>query len=132
MGTMNPRDAKRALRWYPVAWRRRYGAELVAMLDDTYRDGKLPPRGRMVLVLAGLRERIRLVRKYSQTYTGYSIACAVVWMLILAVVWTHAGDAIRHTFATFSGGWAIGWLSASIARVVYPPPKPQAPVDTGS
>jgi hypothetical protein len=129
---MNPRDAKRALRWYPVAWRRRYGEELVAMLDDTYGDGELPPRGRMALVLAGLRERIRLVRKHSQTYTGYSIACAVVWILILATVWTNAGDVTWHTFGIFSGGWAIGWLSASIARVVYPPPKPRAPVDTGS
>jgi hypothetical protein len=27
----------------------------------------------------------------------------------------------------FFGGWAIGWLSASIGRVVYPPPKPRRP-----
>ena len=41
------------------------------------------------------------------------------------------GDATRHTFAVFFGGWAIGWLSASIARVVYPPPKPRRPIDAG-
>jgi hypothetical protein len=46
-------------------------------------------------------------------------------------VFTHAGDATRHTFAVFFGGWAIGWLSASIGRVVYPPPKPRRPVDAG-
>jgi hypothetical protein len=33
---VNPRDAKRILRWYPAGWRRRYGEELIAMLDDTH------------------------------------------------------------------------------------------------
>jgi hypothetical protein len=128
---MNPRDAGGILRWYPPAWRRRYGEELIAMLDDTYGNDKLPPRVRISLFRSGLTERIRLLRKYSRTYVGYSIACAVVWAVILTTVWTHAGDATRHTFAVFAGGWAIGWLSASIARVVYPPPKPRRPVDVG-
>ena len=125
---MNPRDARRVLRWYPVAWRRRYGEELIAMLDDTYgAAGELPRRTRMSLIRSGLTERIRLVRKYSRTYVGYSVACAVVWALILAAVWTQTGDSTRHTFTVFFGGWAIGWLSASIGRVVYPPPKPRRP-----
>jgi len=124
---MNPREARNILRWYPVAWRRRYGEELVAMLDDTYGDDKLPGRARLSLVRSGLMERIRRLRKHSRTYVGYSIACAVVWAVILTVVWTHAGDATRHTFTVFFGGWAIGWLSASIARVVYPPPKTRKP-----
>jgi hypothetical protein len=132
MGAMNPRDVSRVLRWYPAAWRRRYGEELVAMLDDTYGDDKPPRRARLSLVRSGLTQRIRLLRKYSRTYIGYSIACAFVWAVILATVWTHASDATRHTFAVFFGGWAIGWLSASIARVVYPPPKPRRPVDAGS
>jgi len=128
---VNPRDAKRVLRWYPAGWRRRYGEQLIAMLDDTYGEGKLRLRVRMSLVRSGLMERIRLLRKHSGTYVGYSIACAVVWAVILATVFTHAGDSTRHTFAVFFGGWAIGWLSASIARVVYPPPKPRRPVDAG-
>ena len=101
------------------------------MLDDTYGNDKLPPRVRISLFRSGLIERIRLLRKYSRTYIGYSIGCAVVWAVILATVWTHTGDATRHTFVVFFGGWAIGWLSASIARVVYPPPKPRRPVDIG-
>ncbi len=95
------------------------------MLDDTYGKDKLPRRVRMSLVRSGLIERIRLLRKYSGTYIGYSIACAIVWAVILASVWTYAGDATWHTFVVFFGGWAIGWLSASIARIVYPPPKPR-------
>jgi hypothetical protein len=125
---MNPRDARRVLRWYPAAWRRRYGKELIAMLDDTHGDDELPRHARMALIRSGLIERVRLLRKYSGTYVGYSIACAFVWAVILAAVWTQAGDGTRHTFAVFFGGWAIGWLSASIGRVVYPPPKSRRPV----
>jgi hypothetical protein len=100
---------------------------LIAMLDDTYGDEMPPRRTRMALLRSGLMQRIRLLRKYSGTYVGYSIACAVVWAVILATVFSNAGDATRHTFAVFFGGWAIGWLSASIGRVVYPPPKTRKP-----
>jgi hypothetical protein len=125
---MNPRDARRVLRWYPAGWRRRYGGELIAMLDDTHRGDELPRQVRLSLIRAGLTERIRLSRKYSRTYLGYSIACALVWGVILSAVWTQAGDDTRHTFAVFFGGWAIGWLSASIGRLLYPPPSPRRPV----
>jgi hypothetical protein len=128
---MIPREVGGILRWYPAAWRRRYGEELIAMLDDSYGNDELPRRVRISLIRSGLVERIRLLRKYSRTYIGYSIACAIVWAVILATVWTQAGEATRHTFAVFFGGWAIGWLSASIGRVVYPPPKPRRTVDAG-
>ncbi len=98
------------------------------MLDDTYGNDKPPRRVRISLLRSGLVERIRLLRKYSRTYLGYSIACAIVWAVIWATLWTLTGDATRHTFAVFFGGWAIGWLSASIARIVYPPPKPRRTV----
>jgi hypothetical protein len=42
------------------------------MLDDTYGKDKLPRRVRMALLRSGLKERIRLLRKYSGTYVGYS------------------------------------------------------------
>jgi hypothetical protein len=32
---------------------------------------------------------------------------------------------IFHTFSLVCGGWWIGWLSATIARSVYPPPTNQ-------
>ncbi len=98
------------------------------MLDDTNGDNQLSRRARMSLVRSGLIERVRLLRKYSRTYVGYSIACAVVWAVILSAVWTQTGADTRHTFSVFFGGWAIGWLSASIGRLVYPPPKPRRPV----
>jgi len=57
------------------------------------------------------------------TYTAYSIGCAIVWAIILAVVWAETDSATRHTFMLVFGGWVIGWPSATNARAVYPPPK---------
>ena len=123
MVDLSARDRHRLLRWYPPAWRRRYGAELLALLQDTYGDASLPLRGRLSLIRAGIAERVHGMRKRLNTYTAYSIACAVVWAAILAVVSITANDATRHTFLLVFYGWVIGWLSATIARVVYPPPK---------
>lgn len=63
------------------------------------------------------------MRRRGGTYTAYSIGCAIVWATILAVVLTTRDSATVHTFLLVCGGWAIGWLSATIARRVYPPPK---------
>jgi hypothetical protein len=57
------------------------------------------------------------------SYLAYSIGCAIAW----AIVWLIAGlvapqqtlDRIGYVF----GGWVIGWVSASLARIAYPPPK---------
>ena len=53
------RDPERLLRWYPAAWRRRYGAELVTLLEDTYGAGPVPWRCRLALLWAGTAERLR-------------------------------------------------------------------------
>jgi len=58
-----------------------------------------------------------------KSYTVYSIGCAVVWGVILAVVASQASKETAHTFLVVFLGWVIGWLSATIARAVYPPPK---------
>ena len=63
------------------------------------------------------------MRQRMGTYTGYSIAVGITWAIILIVVAAVAPAAKFRTFATVFGGFAIGWLSATIARVVYPPPK---------
>lgn len=63
------------------------------------------------------------MRRSSNNYTAYSIACFVVWAVILAVVALIADSNKARTFVLVFFGWAIGWLSATIARRVYPPPK---------
>src|SRR5215467_4396242 len=53
----------------------------------------------------------------------YSVSCAGVWALILAAGKRWADqedwDRLRATCA----GWWMGWTSATIARVAYPPSK---------
>jgi hypothetical protein len=57
------------------------------------------------------------------SYTSYSIGCgiawAIVWALVLALDPKHTADKVVWVFL----GWLIGWASATIARLVYPPPK---------
>lgn len=62
-----------------------------------------------------------------RSYTTYSIGCAIVWVVILVVV-AATNHSRLHTFMLVFGGWVIGWLSATIARSVYPPPKPRQPM----
>ncbi len=59
-------DAAKLLRWYPRAWRDRYGEEFLAMVEDSL-DGERPGRRlRLSVAWAGLRERGHRVRLASQ------------------------------------------------------------------
>jgi hypothetical protein len=64
----------------------------------------------------------QLANRY-RTYEAYSTACFIVWAVVLAVVATSSGSHKTHTFLLVFAGWALGWLSATIARSVYPPPR---------
>lgn len=59
----------------------------------------------------------------SQSYTAYSIGCAIVWAAVLAVVAAFGGKERLDRILPVFGGWWIGWTSATIARYSYPPPK---------
>ena len=53
------RDLTALLRWYPSAWRDRYGPELVALMEDDL-DGRRPTvRFRISMAVSGLRQRAR-------------------------------------------------------------------------
>jgi hypothetical protein len=58
-----------------------------------------------------------------RTYSAYSIGCAAVWVVILIVVQIVADSHKQSNFRLVFLGWVVGWVSASIARIVYPPPK---------
>jgi hypothetical protein len=47
----------RLLRWYPRAWRERYGEELLALIQDTLDEGRPTWRLRLGVAWGGLRER---------------------------------------------------------------------------
>lgn len=74
--------------------------------------GRAPPQRRD----EPMRQRFR-------TYTAYSIGTAIVWGVVLLVAWLIDPSSTLHTFWLISLGFFLGWLSATIARVVYPPPK---------
>lgn len=58
------------------------------------------------------------------TYTTYSIGCAGVWGGILLLGRRRLDPQTSKTLRLVAGGWWIGWTSATIARIAYPPPKP--------
>jgi uncharacterized membrane protein YjjB (DUF3815 family) len=58
-----------------------------------------------------------------RSYTAYSIAVGIVWAVLLLLVSALGSASTRHNFFVVFGGFVIGWLSATIARYVYPPPK---------
>ncbi len=51
--------AQRALRWYPAAWRVRYGSELVDLIEDTYGEKPMGARAYVSLMRAGIAQRVR-------------------------------------------------------------------------
>ena len=61
------------------------------------------------------------------TYTGYGIACAAVWAVILALAQRRLDSETRNTLRLVCMGWWTGWTSATIARAGYPPPKKLTP-----
>lgn len=68
-----------------------------------------------------------LMRARLDNYTAYSIGCAGVWGLILLVARRRLDAKTRNTLQLVCGGWWMGWTSATIARIGYPPPKPLTP-----
>ncbi len=67
------------------------------------------------------------MRARLNTYTAYSIGCAGVWGVILLLARSRLDSQTRNTLRLVCGGWWIGWTSATIARVGFPPPKPLTP-----
>jgi hypothetical protein len=58
-----------------------------------------------------------------RNYWVYSIGCFVVWSVLLAVVAAKGNKDTTHNILLVFGGWTIAWVSTTIARFVYPPPK---------
>jgi hypothetical protein len=66
-------------------------------------------------------------RTRRNTYTGYSIGCAAVWGVILVAAQRRLDAQARNTLWLVCSGWWMGWTSATIARVSFPPPKKLGP-----
>ena len=67
------------------------------------------------------------IRAQRNTDTAYSIGCAAVWGVILLLARRQSDSQTRNTLRLVCGGWWLGWASATIARIVYPPPEQLTP-----
>lgn len=52
----------------------------------------------------------------------YSIGLAVVWAIVLSLALAFRGQQGAQPYLLVFGGFAIGWVSTTIARYIYPPP----------
>ena len=58
-----------------------------------------------------------------RNYWVYSIGCFLVWGILLVALAVKGDRTTSHNVLLVFGGWAIAWVSTTIARYVYPPPK---------
>jgi hypothetical protein len=65
----------------------------------------------------------RRLHATSPDYLGFSVGCAVVWAVVWILLVTLASTDTVHAMAYVFVGWVIGWITATIARVVYPAPR---------
>jgi hypothetical protein len=56
-------------------------------------------------------------------YLGFSAGCAIAWAVIWVLLAALASTKTVHTMGYVFLGWAIGWVTATIARLVYPAPR---------
>ena len=58
-----------------------------------------------------------------RNYWVYSTGLAVIWAVVLIVRLAIGGSPGLQTLLLIFLGFWIGWVSTTIARYVYPPPK---------
>ncbi|HET8626966.1 MAG TPA: hypothetical protein VFL91_06085 [Thermomicrobiales bacterium] len=58
-----------------------------------------------------------------RNYWIYSIGLAIAWAVVLALALTIRGRAGAQPILLVFLGYVIGWVSTTIARYVYPPPR---------
>jgi hypothetical protein len=58
-----------------------------------------------------------------RSYWAYSVGLAVVWAIVLALALLIRGWEGAQPYLLVFLGYAIGWVTTTIARYVYPPPK---------
>ncbi|MBB2500269.1 hypothetical protein [Amycolatopsis echigonensis] len=58
-----------------------------------------------------------------RNYWTYSAGLLVAWALVLLFVGLFRGGHEVAIVLPVFGGFCIGWVSTTIARYVYPPPK---------
>jgi hypothetical protein len=81
----------RLLRWYPRAWRERYGEELLALIQDTVDDGRPTWRLRLSVIWGGLRERTHQARNAAKAAPAklLGLASRSTTILLAGLIFTY-------------------------------------------
>jgi hypothetical protein len=58
-----------------------------------------------------------------RNYWTYSIGLVIAWAIVLILARMIRGSESMPTYLLVFFGFCIGWVSTTIARYVYPPPK---------
>jgi hypothetical protein len=58
-----------------------------------------------------------------RNYWIYSAGLAIVWAVVLILALAAGGTQRAQIYLLVFSGFCIGWVSTTIARYVYPPPK---------
>ncbi len=58
-----------------------------------------------------------------RNYWVYSAGSAIAWGVVLILVRMIRGTESMQAVMLVFFGWCICWVSATIARYIYPPPK---------
>lgn len=58
-----------------------------------------------------------------RNYWAHSVGCFVVWAIVLAVTAATKTSHFADNLLLVFGGWGIAWVSGTIARFAYPPPR---------
>ena len=58
-----------------------------------------------------------------RNYWIYSAGLAVVWAIVIILVFSLKGPSGGSTILLVFAGFVIGWVSTTIARYVYPPAR---------
>jgi hypothetical protein len=68
-------------------------------------------------------DRWRELMSWFRNYWIYSAALAVAWAVVFVLVAALRGPAAVSGVLPVFLGFCIGWVSTTIARYVYPPPR---------
>src|SRR5579862_9257693 len=99
------------LRWYPRAWRERYGEELLTLIQDTMEEGRPAWRLRIGVIWGGLRERGHQARRAGGAAVARSAMPGGWWTLFtVGLVLANLPGALAEPPPR-----AMGWQTAAAA-----------------
>jgi hypothetical protein len=106
------------LRWYPRAWRERYGEELLALIQDTLDEGRPTWRLRLGVAWGGLRERAHQARHAGRAAVKRLARLDRWWSLFVAgLVLATLPEAVTESSPP-ARGWQAPAVDGMLAAVV--------------